>query len=627
MKKVILLGIMTSWILLLAWCWKKTIPVVEQSPPSIEKPTQPIMEDQTKSVNTWPKTREDFSNDEKLNIHMCLMWWGENCAPILDESNKETFADAIKEQCEIMAWMEVCDTYFGSDTPVEEKWDTYDLSANTKYKKKQVQEIVTLENGDSYAISLDNINHTIGGKEVRMMAYNGSIPWPLIKVKQWSRITLNVTNNIADITSTVHHHWLRLEDRFDGVPVWMWWFDIPMKKWESIEYQLDFPDAWVYWYHPHVREDLQQELWMYGNYVVVPNDDTYRNDIDDEQVLILDDIQMDEDGVAPFYKDHATQTIMWRFGTHYLLNGSEEYTLQLTQGEVTRLYVTNSANVRPFNIIIPWVEMKLVWWDLGAYEQETIIDSLLIAPAERYIIELYPPDPWTFDLVYKNPAFTETIWSVVVVESESISEAWKVFSTLRTVDQVVSDIDAYRDYFDKPIDKKLRLDMTLNGKTKDDMSLKMEHAHDGTTAKLWWLTYDLGELEWLDEMFAMNSTSTDEWTKRQLIDEDSNKVSIDIDDWKFNQWDIVKVRITNDGEWLHPMQHPIHFHGQRFLVVNKNWVPNDNMVWMDTVLTLPGEYLDILIDMSNPGRRMAHCHIAEHMHAGMMMNFEVLPTW
>jgi len=49
---------------------------------------------------------------------------------------------------------------------------------------------------------------------------------------------------------------------------------------------------------------------MYGNYVVEPSDPTYWNAVDDEQVLILDDIQMDDDGVAPFYKDHVNQAIM-----------------------------------------------------------------------------------------------------------------------------------------------------------------------------------------------------------------------------------------------------------------------------------------------------------------------------
>jgi FtsP/CotA-like multicopper oxidase with cupredoxin domain len=59
-----------------------------------------------------------------------------------------------------------------------------------------------------------------------------------------------------------------------------------------------------------VREDLQQELGMYGNYLVTPTDDSYRNEVDDEQVLILDDIQMDEDGIAPFYEERINQTIM-----------------------------------------------------------------------------------------------------------------------------------------------------------------------------------------------------------------------------------------------------------------------------------------------------------------------------
>jgi len=568
-------------------------------------------------------TREDFNNDEKLNIHMCLMWWGTWCDVILDNDNTGTYADAIQEQCEIMPGMDVCDEYFGTDRENLVQWDTYDLSSKPEYSKKKKQEVVELGDGDSYEITLDNINNTIDGKEVRMMWYNGSIPGPLIKIKQNSTINLKVTNNIWDITSTVHHHGLRWLDQEDGVPTSMWWFDTPISKWESLEYTLEFPDAGIYRYHPHVREELQQELGMYGNYLVEPADSSYRNPVDDEQVLILDDIQMDEDWVAPFYTDHINQAIMWRFGTHYLVNGSEDYTLDLTAWEVTRLYVTNTANVRPFNISIPWVQMKLVWGDLGAYEKEMKIESLLIAPAERYVVELFAPEAGTFDLVFKNPAFTEKIAAVSVWENDQISEAGKNFDTYRTVKKVADDIDQYREYFDNPVDKTLRLDMTLNGKTKDDMSLKMEHAHDGTSAQLWGLEFDLGEMEWLDEMYEMNLTSTDENTKRQLIDEETDKISMMIDDRVFDQWDVVKVRIINDGEWLHPMQHPVHFHGQRFLILDKNGVPNDNLVRKDTVLTLPWEYTDILIDMSNPWKRMAHCHIAEHNESGMMMNFEV----
>ena len=555
---------------------------------------------------------------------MCLMGWGEWCDVITNPINFETYSDAIQEQCDLMPGMQVCNEYFGIVTPSQDLWPAFDLTVKSDYGIRQDQEIVELQDGDTYQMTIENINTVIDGKQVRMMAYNGSSPWPLLKVKQGSRITLQVKNQIWDIETTVHHHGLRLQDTEDGVPVSMWWFDIPAKQWETLTYGLEFPDAWIYRYHPHVREDLQQELGMYGNYLVEPQDEWYWNEIDDEHVLILDDIQMDENWIAPFYEEVTNQAIMGRFGTHYLINGQEDYTLNLTEWQVTRLYITNTANVRPFNIMIPWVQMKLVGWDLWAYEQEMMIDSLLIAPAERYVIEVLPEESGIFDLQYKNPAFTEILGQVVVVPSDGMSTSAEQFAQLREVEQVIEDVDQYREYFDAPIDKTLRLDMTLHGKTKDDLSLNMQHVHDGSVAELGGLTYDLWKLERLDEMFAMNVQSTDEYTKWQLIDEETGKSSMMIDDWKFQQWDLVKVRIINDGEGLHPMQHPMHFHGQRFIVLNKNWIENDNLVWKDTVLTLPWEYTDVLIDMSNPWKRMAHCHIAEHNESGMMLNFEVL---
>jgi FtsP/CotA-like multicopper oxidase with cupredoxin domain len=36
-----------------------------------------------------------------------------------------------------------------------------------------------------------------------------------------------------------------------------------------------------------------------------------------------------------------------------------------------------------------------------------------------------------------------------------------------------------------------------------------------------------------------------------------------------------------------------------------------------------GSTVDVLLDAANPGRWMAHCHIAEHLEAGMHMGFTV----
>lgn len=63
----------------------------------------------------------------------------------------------------------------------------------------------------------------------------------------------------------------------------------------------------------------------------------------------------------------------------------------------------------------------------------------------------------------------------------------------------------------------------------------------------------------------------------------------------------MKIRIKNDENGMHPMQHPIHFHGQRFIILAKNGVPNDNLQWKDTALIPAGAEYDILVDMSNPG--------------------------
>jgi FtsP/CotA-like multicopper oxidase with cupredoxin domain len=71
------------------------------------------------------------------------------------------------------------------------------------------------------------------------------------------------------------------------------------------------------------------------------------------------------------------------------------------------------------------------------------------------------------------------------------------------------------------------------------------------------------------------------------------------------------------------MQHPIHVHGQRFLVLAVNGRATTTRAWKDTVLLPAGGTVDILVEFTNPGRWMLHCHIAEHVEAGMMTTFTV----
>ena len=137
-----------------------------------------------------------------------------------------------------------------------------------------------------------------------------------------------------------------------------------------------FPDEGVFWYHPHVREDLQQELGLYGNYLIMSSEQA---PVNREEVIMLDDIFLDGNGeMVPFDSEKGNYVVMGRFGNTPLINGDTGYAFTMQQGEVIRLYLTNVANVTPFNLgITPSVvssyrpddadmpQMKLIGGDIG----------------------------------------------------------------------------------------------------------------------------------------------------------------------------------------------------------------------------------------------------------------------
>jgi FtsP/CotA-like multicopper oxidase with cupredoxin domain len=138
------------------------------------------------------------------------------------------------------------------------------------------------------------------------------------------------------------------------------------------------------------------------------------------------------------------------------------------------------------------------------------------------------------------------------------------------------------------------------------------HAHDTADG-----------LEWEDLMPEINRASDASNMVWKLVDRDTGKENWEID-WGFHVGDRVKIRLVNDMEQDHPMHHPFHVHGAgRFLVLARDGNTEANLVWKDTVLVRAGETVDILLDVTNPGLWMAHCHIAEHNQAGMMFSFAV----
>lgn len=474
-------------------------------------------------------------------------------------------------------------------------------------------EFVHLSDGDSYDITARYVQKEVGNRTLRMLSYNDSIPGPFITVDEGAEITINFTN-LTDIEQTIHSHGVRIDNRFDGVP---YSTQDPVQPGETFTYTVRFDDPGAFWYHPHTREDYGQELGLYGNYFVDPSDPEYWSPVNREVPLVLDDILINNNKIEDFYKDFSNFALLGRFGNEYMVNGVQDYTTPVEAGEVIRFFITNVSNVRTYQLSIPGAHLKLVGADLGRYERETYQESVLISPAERLVVEAYFPTEGVYKLMHTTPT-GETELARFIADGEVEKSFEDEFGILRVHEDVLAEFAPLRGYHNAKPDKEILLTIDLAGMMVDH-SMHTGHAHGATDSSA--PVDRLSTLQWNDAMQTdvVNVTPDILW---KIQDVQTGEVNMDID-WKFKVGELKKVRITNDGSADHVMQHPIHFHGQRFVVLSENGVRNENLAWKDTVLVFPGETVDILVEMSNPGEWMSHCHIAEHLHAGMMFGFRV----
>ncbi len=517
-------------------------------------------------------------------------------------------------------------------------------------------ESVTLKDGERFELRIGPVVKRIGDAAVRMLAYNGSIPGPTLFVRQGSKVVIHAVND-GDMEGTVHWHGLRLDNASDGTHL----TQPPIPVGGSFTCQLEFPDPGVYWYHPHIREDHGQEMGLYGTIVVAPADSDYWPRADREISVTLDDVQIEDGKLAPFRRSTSTHTAMGRFGNVMLINGEPTLSLTARAGEVVRFYFTATSNARVFNVGVTGAPMKLS----GRCEHEELVESVILAPSERAVVDVLFDEPGRHTLEHRTPQRTYVLSTIDVQGTRDSSRAGE-FMRLRTNSDMAAERSRIAAYLGAEPDKTLALVATMDmadphlasGVTlayvcpmhadvvrdepgrcpKCHMKLvpanlessaaappahTSDHAsgdhHREDDARR-----DRG-IEWEDEMVEGNRLTTPANTRWRLIDRATGAEGSAID-WRFRVGDQVKIRLVNEMESDHPMQHPFHIHGAgRFLVLARDGEVEPNLVWKDTVLVLTGQTVDILLDVTNPGVWMAHCHISEHHEAGMMINFRVDP--
>jgi FtsP/CotA-like multicopper oxidase with cupredoxin domain len=234
-------------------------------------------------------------------------------------------------------------------------------------------EEVQVADGERFELRIAPVVKRIAGSDVRMLAYNGSVPGPTLRVKEGSEIEVEITND-GDHETTVHWHGLRLENRYDGTHETQEL--IPVGG--SYTSRVSFPDPGVYWFHPHVREDYGQELGLYANVIVEPAEPDYWPPVHRELTLTLDDILIEDGQIASFSRSETTHSAMGRFGNVLLAAGEDELSIDARWGEAVRLHMTNTANTRVFRVQLPGARMKLVGGDSGRHEVEQFVDDVTL---------------------------------------------------------------------------------------------------------------------------------------------------------------------------------------------------------------------------------------------------------
>jgi FtsP/CotA-like multicopper oxidase with cupredoxin domain len=534
-------------------------------------------------------------------------------------------------------------------------------TATTGLQAAQPPTLVELADGAQFDLRIAPVTKRFGDKPMRMLAYNGSIPGPTLRVRQGAQVSVNVVND-GDLDTTVHWHGLRLDNRYDGTTATQ--PAIPLGG--AFTYRLTFPDPGVYWYHPHIREDYGQEMGLYGNIVVEPAAADYWPPVNRELTLTLDDILIEDGGVAAFDRRHPTFTAMGRFGTTLLANGEETLSLRASHGEVVRFYLTNTANTRVFNVGVRGARMKLVGGDSGRYEHEAFVDTVVIAPSERAVVDVLFEGGDTVTLEHRTPNRTYALATIAVDEERREPSFALQYDELRTNADLVVERTGIGSYLTAEPAKTLALvaEMDMGEPTLSPGALIVyvcpmhadvvsdapgrcphcgmklvpaqlvaaaahgQHQHGHSSAAdnhqhgVEHADFPVG-IEWEDDMVDVNRMTNPSNMRWKLIDRQTGADGASID-WRFRVGERVKIRIVNEMDSDHPMHHPFHIHGAgRFLILSRDGSVEPNLVWKDTVLVPTGQTVDLLFDVTHPGVWMAHCHIAEHHESGMMLTFHV----
>lgn len=287
--------------------------------------------------------------------------------------------------------------------------------------------------GEDIRLTIGHSAFTAGGRSGHAITINGTLPAPLLRLREGQNVRLAVTNNLDEDTS-IHWHGLILPFQMDGVPG----VSFPgIRPRETFTYEFPVRQSGTYWYHSH--SGLQEQQGHYGPLVIDPagaDPVAY----DREHVIVLSDWsflhphqimarlrqqagyfnrnrmtlagrasgrrdqQMPAADRAMFAQMRMDPTdILDVNGTTYtyLINGHgpvENWTGLFRPGERVRLRIINASAMTIFNVRIPGLPMAVVSAD-GQNVRPVTVDEFQISVAETYDVVVQPPEDHAYTFV------------------------------------------------------------------------------------------------------------------------------------------------------------------------------------------------------------------------------------
>lgn len=526
--------------------------------------------------------------------------------------------------------------------------------------------------GPNIDLTVGHSPFTVGGRTGHAVTVNGTLPAPLIRLREGQNARLSVTNTLDEDTS-IHWHGLLLPFQMDGVPG----ISFPgIKASETFVYEFPVRQSGTYWYHSH--SNLQEAMGHYGPIVIDPagaDPVAY----DREHVLVLSDWSflhphqiLDKLKKSPGYFNNQRTTLsglidgsdrmsledrrMWGSmrmdprdildvnGTTYtyLVNGhgpQENWTGLFRPGERMRLRVINASAMSIFNVRIPGLAMTVVNAD-GENVRPVETDEFQISVAETYDVIVRPTEDRAYTVVAEAIDRSGMARATLAPRLGMTAEVppLRPVPNLTMRDMGMGGMDhsgmdhgemagmdhgamTMRDPDNAPPDMAVGVGVDMINMSPinrlGDRPLGLEDVPHRV------LVYtDLVSLAPNKDRRPPSRTMEIHLTgnmERFMWGFDGRKFSELVEPIRFERNERVRVTLVNDTM----MAHPIHLHGHFFELVTGG--PEGHQPLKHTVNVAPGGKVTFDLTADAPGDWAFHCHLLMHMHAGMFNVVTVRP--